>query len=122
VLVEASLGIFRATPDAGNCTNDGVGACTGTLRLLPLPPGGSQGETLRLLRASATHACGLEIDASPSPPQLDACRAIATACRPSVGSAAHATEHLDFLRLGVLTARRGWAEADDLLNTAEPER
>jgi DNA polymerase (family 10) len=34
-----------------------------------------------------------------------------------IGSDAHAPEHFDFLRLGILTARRGWATAKDVVNT-----
>jgi len=30
-------------------------------------------------------------------------------------------EHYDFLEFGVLTARRGWAEAKDVLNTLPVE-
>jgi histidinol phosphatase-like PHP family hydrolase len=34
-------------------------------------------------------------------------RAIQAGCKPAIGSIAHAPEHFGFLRLGVLTARRG---------------
>ncbi len=43
--------------------------------------------------------------------------AIAAGVRLAIGTDAHAPEHLDFLELGLLTARRGWAEAQDVLNT-----
>ena len=34
-----------------------------------------------------------------------------------LGTDAHSIEHLDFMRYGVATARRGWLEKDDILNT-----
>jgi DNA polymerase (family 10) len=34
---------------------------------------------------------------------------------------AHAPVHLEFLRYGVHTARRGWAEPADVLNTRDAE-
>jgi DNA polymerase (family 10) len=43
-------------------------------------------------------------------------RAVAAGCKLAIGSDAHAPEHFDFLRLGVLTARRGWATAKDVEN------
>jgi histidinol phosphatase-like PHP family hydrolase len=50
------------------------------------------------------------------------CRAPAAGCKPlanrrlAFGSDAHAPEYFDFLRLGVLTARRGRVEASAVLN------
>ncbi|MGC9317900.1 MAG: DNA polymerase/3'-5' exonuclease PolX [Armatimonadota bacterium] len=35
----------------------------------------------------------------------------------SINTDAHALEHLDFMRFGVITARRGWIEADTVINT-----
>jgi len=34
-----------------------------------------------------------------------------------VNTDAHSTEHLGFMRFGVGVARRGWCQADDILNT-----
>ena len=34
-----------------------------------------------------------------------------------VNTDAHSTEHLGFIRFGVGVARRGWCQADDILNT-----
>jgi DNA polymerase (family 10) len=45
-------------------------------------------------------------------------RAIATGCKLAIGSDAHGPEHFDFLRFGVLTARRGCATAEDVMNAA----
>jgi len=79
-----------------------------------------------VFRAAAEHACALEINANPIRLDLSAELArrailaspgLATGCRLAIGSDAHAPEHFDFLRLGVLTARRGWATAKDVVNT-----
>ena len=35
----------------------------------------------------------------------------------SIGSDAHAREDLGFMKLGIATARRGWLEAKDIINT-----
>lgn len=70
--------------------------------------------------AAAKHACALEINANPIRLDLSsdlARRAVAAGCKLSIGSDAHAPEHFDFLRLGVLTARRGWATAKAVVNT-----
>jgi len=73
-----------------------------------------------VFRVAAEHACALEINANPIRLDLNAelaRRAIAARCRLAIGSDAHAPEHFDFLRLGVVTARRGWATAKDVVNT-----
>jgi DNA polymerase (family 10) len=72
-----------------------------------------------VFRAAAEHRTALEINANPIRLDLSAelaRRAIAVGCKVAIGSDAHAPEHVDFLRLGVLTARRGWAEAKDVVN------
>ena len=76
-----------------------------------------------VFRAAAEHACALEINANPIRLDLSAehaRRAVHAGCRLAIGSDAHAPEHFDFLRLGVLTARRGWAKAGSIVNTAAP--
>jgi DNA polymerase (family 10) len=79
-----------------------------------------------VFRAAAEHACALEINANPIRLDLSAelarrailaSQGLAAGCQLSIGSDAHAPEHFDFLRLGVLTARRGWATAKDVVNT-----
>jgi DNA polymerase (family 10) len=73
-----------------------------------------------VFRAAAERDCTLEINANPIRLDLSsdlARRAVAAGCKLSIGSDAHAPEHFDFLRLGVLTARRGWATAKDVVNT-----
>ncbi len=76
-----------------------------------------------VFEAAAKAGTALEINANPIRLDLSADlvrRAVAAGCRLAVGSDAHAPEHFDFLRLGVLTARRGWAEAKDVANCSEP--
>ena len=79
-----------------------------------------------VFRAAAEHACALEINANPIRLDLSAelarrailvSQGLATGCKLAIGSDAHAPEHFDFLRLGILTARRGWATAKDVVNT-----
>jgi DNA polymerase (family 10) len=70
--------------------------------------------------AAAKSGTTLEINANPIRLDLSAelvRRAVAAGCKLAIGSDAHAPEHFDFLRLGVLTARRGWAEAGSIANT-----
>jgi hypothetical protein len=70
--------------------------------------------------------CGHESNANPIRLDLSAelarrailaSQGLAAGCRLAIGSDAHAPEHFDFLRLGVLTVRRGWATAKDVVNT-----
>jgi DNA polymerase (family 10) len=37
--------------------------------------------------------------------------------RMAIGTDAHSIEHMGYMRLGVITARRGWLESGDVLNT-----
>jgi DNA polymerase (family 10) len=72
-----------------------------------------------VFRSAAEHGTAMEINANPIRLDLNAelvRRAIAAGCRLSIGSDAHAPEHFDFLRFGVLTARRGWVTAKDVVN------
>jgi DNA polymerase (family 10) len=38
-----------------------------------------------------------------------------------IGTDSHSVQHFDFMRFGIATARRGWLEKKDLLNTASPQ-
>jgi DNA polymerase (family 10) len=74
-----------------------------------------------VFQVAAEHGTALEINANPIRLDLSAelaRRAMAAGCKLAIGSDAHAPEHFDFLRLGVLTARRGWATAQDVTNAA----
>jgi DNA polymerase (family 10) len=35
----------------------------------------------------------------------------------TINTDSHSTEHLRYIRLGIATARRGWAEKKDIINT-----
>jgi DNA polymerase (family 10) len=39
----------------------------------------------------------------------------------SIGTDSHSIQHFDFMRFGVATARRGWLEKKDVLNTTPPK-
>jgi DNA polymerase (family 10) len=77
----------------------------------------------RLAAAAADADTALEINANPHRLDLndEAVRiAVETGATIAVDTDAHGTRELDFRRYGVHTARRGWAEADDVLNTRSP--
>ena len=62
----------------------------------------------------------LEINANPIRLDLRAehvRQAIDAGAKLAIGTDAHVPEHFDFAEFGLLTARRGWAEAKDVLNT-----
>lgn len=71
-------------------------------------------------RAAAETGTLLEINSGPDRLDLDAAaarRAIELGARITVNSDSHHPDNLAWIRLGVLTARRGWAEAKDVANT-----
>jgi DNA polymerase (family 10) len=75
-------------------------------------------------KAAAEHGVALEVNAYP--PRLDLRGAavktvIEEGATVVVDTDAHAPVHLEFLRYGVHTARRGWAEPADVLNTRDAE-
>ena len=77
-----------------------------------------------VFRRAAAAGVALEVNANPERLDLPASlvrEAIAAGVRLTIGTDAHAPEHFDFLELGVLTARRGWAEAGRVLNTLPVE-
>ena len=39
----------------------------------------------------------------------------------AIGTDAYASSGLDLMRLGVMVARRGWLEKDDVINTREAD-
>jgi DNA polymerase (family 10) len=76
-------------------------------------------------RAAAETGTALEINSGPDRLDLDAQaarRALELGARLSVNSDAHHPDNMAWMRLGVLTARRGWAEAGDIINTWDLER
>ena len=73
-----------------------------------------------VFQAAARTDTALEINAMPSRLDLKdthAYRAKELGVKLLINTDAHSTEHLDFMRFGVGVARRGWCEAEDILNT-----
>ncbi|OGO35305.1 MAG: hypothetical protein A2W35_07420 [Chloroflexi bacterium RBG_16_57_11] len=77
-----------------------------------------------VLGAAMEHGVALEINAHPSRLDLEdiyARRAWQMGIRLCVNTDAHSASDLDMLPFGVATARRGWVQARDMLNTWQPE-
>jgi len=74
----------------------------------------------QLIEAAAERGCFLELNAQPERMDLPDvwCKAAKEAgVKLSISTDAHSTDQLDYMRLGVGHARRGWIEAEDVLNT-----
>ncbi|MBN1402269.1 MAG: PHP domain-containing protein, partial [Anaerolineae bacterium] len=79
-----------------------------------------QVDMARILEAARRHGCALEINADPSRLDLDGahCRMAKEAgVKLVISTDAHRETGLQYMRLGVGQARRGWLEAADVLNT-----
>lgn len=77
-----------------------------------------------LIDACAASGTALEINAHPSRLDLDdvaARRAIERGCLLTIDTDAHAPDNFDLLSYGVATARRGWVEPRNVLNTRSLE-
>lgn len=73
-----------------------------------------------VFRRAAKAGTAVEVNAHPQRLDLGAeliRRAIGFGVRLAVGTDAHAVSQLDFLELGVIACRRGWATAEHVLNT-----
>ncbi len=78
-----------------------------------------------VFEAAAKHDTAMEINANPIRLDLNADlvrRAISAGAKLAIGTDAHVPEHFDYMRLGILTARRGWATCTDVLNAVRPEQ
>jgi DNA polymerase (family 10) len=67
----------------------------------------------------------LEINAHPARLDLDdvySRRAIELGIPISINTDAHSASDMDLIPFGVAAARRGWVEAENVINTWEPER
>jgi len=72
-----------------------------------------------VFEVAAKGGTAMEINANPIRLDLNASlirRAIGAGVKLTIGTDAHAPEHFDFMPLGVLTARRGWATKPNVLN------
>lgn len=73
-----------------------------------------------IARAAAENGTLLEINSGPERLDLEAAsarRALELGARITINSDAHHPDNLQWIRLGVLTARRGWIEAKNVANT-----
>jgi DNA polymerase (family 10) len=74
----------------------------------------------KILEAAKERGCYLEVNAQPSRLDLDdaSCKlAKDIGVMVAISTDAHSTSHLDYMRLGVGQARRGWLEPADVINT-----
>jgi DNA polymerase (family 10) len=78
-----------------------------------------------VLRAAARQGVAMEINAYPDRldlRDLHARRAKELGVKMIISTDAHSADHLALMRFGVATARRGWLEAKDVLNTLPVEQ
>lgn len=126
-LVIASVhGGFRQEPDVmtrriitaiENEHVDIIGHPTG--RMLGERPASAM-DMERVIDAAAENGTALEINASPYRLDLDdeqVKNARDQGVKLALGTDAHDIEELQFMRFGVITARRGWCRKEDILNT-----
>jgi DNA polymerase (family 10) len=76
----------------------------------------------RVLAAAKEHRVALELNSSPERLDLNDVwcrRAKELGVKISIDTDSHATFHLDWMKLGVATARRGWLEPKDVLNCGD---
>lgn len=75
--------------------------------------------------AAAKQGTALEINANPRRLDLEAQyarRAVEQGILLAINTDAHSAEQMDLLHFGVITARRGWVEAESVINTWPVER
>ena len=74
----------------------------------------------RLIEAAGERGCFMELNAHPDRLDLNDvfCKtAKEHGVKLAVSTDAHSVDNLDYMRLGILQARRGWLQPDDVLNT-----
>lgn len=101
---------------------DIIGHPTG--RLLPNREGADL-DMDAVFKAAKESGVALEVNAHPSRLDLDDVhirRAVEMSIPLSINTDAHSPEDMDLVFFGVATARRGWAEPQNVINTWEPER
>lgn len=102
---------------------------SGTMDILGHPTGrligertGYQLDLQKVFEAARSSGVSMEINSFPN--RLDLgdinCRTAKEAgVRMAIGTDSHHVDQMGFIRLGVITARRGWLEAKDVLNTVK---
>ena len=101
---------------------DVIGHLTG--RLIPDREGADL-DMEAVLTAAAESGVALEINAHPARLDLEdvhARRAVQLGIPLSINTDAHSPADMDLMHFGVATARRGWVEAGDVINTWETDR
>ena len=101
---------------------DVIGHLTG--RLIPDREGADL-DMEAVLTAAAESGVALEINAHPARLDLEdvhARRAVQLGIPLSINTDAHSPVDMDLMHFGVATARRGWVEAGDVINTWETDR
>lgn len=74
----------------------------------------------RVVQGAAERGCFLEVNAQPRRLDLNdtGCRLVKeVGAKVAISTDAHAASNLAYMRFGVDQARRGWLEADDVINT-----
>ena len=74
----------------------------------------------KVLNVAAEEGVWLEINSQPERLDLTdywAMEAKKRGVKIAINTDAHSKESLDFIKLGVITARRGWLEKEDVVNT-----
>ena len=95
-----------------------------TNRLLPDREGADL-DMDKVLEKAAQTGTALEINSNPKRLDLEdvyARRAVDMGINLVINTDAHAPEHMDFIQFGVATARRGWVEAKNVINTWTPKQ
>jgi len=90
-----------------------------TGRLIPDRPGADVEMEVLIQRAADTGTI-LEVNANPQRLDLqakDVRRAIEIGAKLAINTDAHHADHFQFIHFGVATAQRGWATAEDVVNT-----
>lgn len=116
------------SPDADRMTARVIAALeTGRLDMLAHPTGrillGRDAYGIHvgeLVAAAAEHDVALEINASPDRLDLSDVHsrlAVERGAKLCINTDAHALQHLEFMRFGVITARRGWVGPESVINT-----
>ena len=95
-----------------------------TNRLLP-DRAGADMDMETVFQAAVEHQVALEINANPQRLDLNdihARRAIELGIPLAINTDAHAPNHLDLISFGIATARRAWAQKENVINTWSPAK
>ena len=76
---------------------------------------------------NAAKKAGVVLEVNANPERLDLCDRDTKLARDKgikvvISTDAHQPKHFQFMRYGVMTARRGWMEKKDVINTYPPEK